>query len=111
MLATTRISGLCPEIALAVAFALVVLDLDFDLLRLVAEIVGVLQGLVIGLQIRRLLVDRALLHFLGLRQRQLGRRRGSRRRDRCRGGSATAAPDFHEVLAIVLTAALGAFDR
>src|SRR5436309_3099932 len=96
------------RIALAVSLSLVVLDLDLDVLGLVGEIVGVLQGLVIGLQVRRLLRD--ILHLLALRQCQLGGccgsggRSGSRRR-------AAAATDFHEVLAVVLTAALGAFYR
>src|ERR1700758_1527327 len=93
-----------------VAFALVVLDLDLDLLGLVAQIVGILQRLVVGLQIRRPLVGRRLLDLLVFRQQRLGRR-GSGRGPCSSGGGATAASDFHEVLAIVLTAALGALDR
>src|SRR5215203_3226092 len=41
---------------LAVALALVVLDFDLDLVGLVGEVVGVLQRLVIGLQVHRLFV-------------------------------------------------------
>src|SRR6476469_3649456 len=99
--------------ALAVALALVVLDLDLYVLGLVAKIVGILQRLVIGLDVRRLLVGRGLLDLLGLGECQLRRGRGRRRRSRRsrRSGGAATAPDLHEVLAIVLTAALGAFDR
>src|SRR5207302_3324639 len=97
---------------LAVALALVVLDFDLDLVGLVGEVVGVLQRLVVGLQVYRVFVR--VLHFLALGERQLGRRRrcrgGRRSRRRCRR-SATAATDLHEVFAIVLTAALGTLDR
>src|SRR6188508_1373818 len=108
----SRLVGWQPR-GLAVALALVVLDLDFhfDLLRLVGEIVGILQRLVVRLQVRGLL-EAGLLDLLGLGEGELGggcHRRGcGSRRGCCRGA---AAPDLHEVLAIVLPAALGAFDR
>src|SRR6476619_7653792 len=49
---------------LAVALALVVLDFDLDLVGLVGEVVGVLQRLVVSLQVHRLFVD--VLHLLAL---------------------------------------------
>src|SRR5581483_7935371 len=76
---------------LAIAFALVVLDLDLDLLGLIAQIVGILQRLVVGLQIGRLLLERGVLHLLVLLQRQLRRRRSSSgRRGGCRRAAAAA---------------------
>src|SRR5262249_33718405 len=96
---------------LAVAFALVVLDLDLDVLGLVGQIVGIFDRVVgLGVVGRRLL-ERGIPHLLCFGQGRLGRscggcRCGSGRRRR---GAPTA--HLHEVFAVVLTAALGAFDR
>src|SRR5262249_8565214 len=105
----------CPadwQLRLAVAFALVVLDLDLDLaleiLGFVGKSVGILQRLVafdIGQFVSR---QRRLVDLL-----LVGRRLGRCSRRGCRGGRrrAAAAPDFYEVLTVVLAAALGTFDR
>src|SRR6476620_2763517 len=50
----------------AVAFALVVLDLDLDLLGLVGEVVGILQRRVVGLDVRRFVLERGILRLFGL---------------------------------------------
>src|SRR5262245_59306815 len=97
---------------LAVALALVVLDLDLDLeiLGLVGQIVGVLHGL-LALAIGQFVSRQRRLVGL-LLGRRLGSRRCGRRRRRGGGGRRTApAAHLHEVLAIVLAPALGAFDR
>ena len=98
---------------LAVAFALVVLDLDLDRPRPRRPDRRYPPAPRRRPRYRRSSSSqRRLLHLLSWPQRQLGRRRRCRgRRGRRRRGRAAPAPDFHEVLAIVLTAALGAFDR
>src|SRR5215472_2308569 len=107
----------CPsgwQLPLAVAFSLVVLDLDLDLgfevLGLVSQIVGIFQRLValdFGQLVsgQRRLIDLLLGGRLRRRCRRSGR--GRRGRRRC----AAAAPHLHEVLTVVLAAALRAFDR
>src|SRR5262245_51818235 len=106
----------CPsgwQLPLAVAFSLVVLALDLDLgfevVGLVSQIVGVFQRLV-ALDIGQFVSgERRLIDLLlgGRLRRRCGRRRcGRSRRRRC----AAAAPHLHEVLTVVLAAALRAFD-
>ena len=97
---------------LAVALALVVLDRNLDLLGLVGQIVGILQCRVVGLGVVGYhVVD--VLRLLGLGEELgLGQSRRCRcRRRGCRRRRGAPAPDFDEVLAIVLPASLGAFDR
>ncbi len=101
------------QLRLAVALALVVLDfdLDFQILGVISEIIGLFQGLIaldIGQFVSR---QRRLVRLL--LGRRLGRRgcRSSRRRGRCRRCRTATAADLHEVLAIMLSPALGAFDR
>src|SRR5471032_334204 len=95
---------------LAVASALVVLDLDFDLdTVLVVLEVGIRQR-VIGLGITEIFALRGLEFLLGG-----GGLGGGGQHGGCSGGRGgcrlAAAADLHEVFAIMLTPALGAFDR
>src|SRR5262249_31905139 len=106
----------CPDgwqqrLTLAFAFVVLDLDLDFrlDVLSLVGEIVGILQRLV-TLHVGQFVAGyRRLVGLLLGRGLRGGRCRSSTRRGRRR--RTAAAANLHEVLAVVLAAALRTFDR